>query len=180
VKRFLPIVMLSAALAVLAAGCGGKSAEEKYADSVCTDIGSWKNTVQKSADEVRTQVQSPAAGTLAVIDSEIQKAVDATKSLASDLRGLEPPDSDEGRQARQELNTFAAQAETTVTKAKQTASSVPENADARQIASALAPLLPSVRSLASQASSTVQAVEQRGEKIKEGFEKADSCEQFRA
>jgi hypothetical protein len=97
-------IALVSSLAFLAAGCGGASPEEKWAGSVCTDIGDWKDQVQKSANDVQEKLQSPETGMLAAIDADVQEAVDATDELAANLRSLDPLDSEEGRQAQQQLD----------------------------------------------------------------------------
>jgi hypothetical protein len=62
---------------------------------------------------------------------------------------------------------------------RQTLDSVPEGADVSEIVSALAPLAPELRSLVVNASSTLQAVQANGSDLKEGFEHANSCKEFR-
>ena len=72
-----------AAAGMGAAGCGGASAEEKWAGDVCSAVTTWKSTVQKATGDIRTQLQSPQAGTLAAIDADVGTAVDATKKLST-------------------------------------------------------------------------------------------------
>ena len=52
-RRSVAIVMLSSALALVVAGCGGgnsdKKANEAYANSVCTALGSWVTEVKSLA-----------------------------------------------------------------------------------------------------------------------------------
>jgi hypothetical protein len=180
VTRFASVLALTATLAVVAAGCGGgASPEEKWADSVCTDIGDWKSQIQKSVSDVREQLQSPGTGTIAAIDAEIQEAVDATNQLASDLKALGAPDTESGAQAKQQVDALATQLDSTVTKTKQTVESLPDGASVSQVTQTLAPLLPSLQSLAVKVSSTLSSVQESGSELKDGFEKADSCEQFR-
>lgn len=163
----------------VAAGCGGSSPEEKWASSVCSDIGDWKSQVQQSSDDVRAQLQSPKAGTLASIDAEVRTAVDATKQLATDLKSTNPPDTDAGTQAKQQIDSLSSQLDTTVAKAEQTLDSVPQGAGLTETAQKLAPLIPDLSSLLVSTSSTLSAVQASATEIKDGFEKADSCKQFR-
>jgi len=177
-RRFAGAVVLSAVLAFVVTGCGA-SAEEKWAGSVCSDVADWKSQIQENSDNISSQLQSPKAGTLAAIDAEIRKAVDETQQLATDLRATEPPDTDAGKQAGQQLDALATQLDTTVTTAKQTVQSVPKDAGLGEKAQKLAPLAPAVSSLAVSASSTLAAVQARSDELKKGFEQADSCKQFR-
>ena len=49
----------------------------------------------------------------------------------------------------------------------------------RKIAETVAPLLPSLQALVVNVDSTLQSVQERGSEIKDGFDKADSCERYR-
>ena len=176
-RRFAAVVALSVVVAFVVAGCGA-SAEEKWAGSVCSDVADWKSQVQKASDDVSSQLQSPQAGTLAAINADVRSAVSATEQLATNLKATKPPDTEAGKQAKQEINALSAQMATTVAKAKQTVSSVPQGASLTETARALAPLASSLSSLAIAASSTLASVKSTASEIKKGFENAGSCKQF--
>jgi hypothetical protein len=179
-RLVVSVLALTAILATVAAGCGGsKSAEEKWADSVCTDLGNWKSQVKQSTDDISTKIRSPQQGTLAAIKADIQKLVDATQQLAQNLNALGAPKTESGAQAKQQLETFASNLQTTTDKAKQTLATVPENAGLTETATKLAPLAPDLQSLAAQTKTTVQSIEASSSDLKKGFEQADSCKQFR-
>jgi hypothetical protein len=57
---------------------------------------------------------------------------------------------------------------------------VPEGASASQAAQALSSLAGDLRLLSQQVSSTLSSVEASSSKLKEGFDKAHSCKQFRS
>jgi hypothetical protein len=178
--RLAAILVLSAALAILAAGCGGDaSAEEEWAGDICTTVSDWQDQVEQSSDDVREAVRSPGAGTLDAIDTEVREIIDATDNLGDDLRELEPPDTEAGDQAKQELETLAVQLEATATNMKETFDNLPEDAGIRELADALEPLIPTIQSLVASASNTFDAVKETGSELKEGFDNADSCEEFR-
>jgi hypothetical protein len=179
VIRVLSVLALSATLAFVAAGCGGASAEEKWAGNVCTNIGDWKSELQTSVNGVRDKLQSPGAGTLSAINADVQNAVDATNKLASDLKATGPPDTEGGAQAKQQLNALASQLKTAVANAKQTLAGLPEGASLSETAQKLAPLAPALQSLTTSASKTIDSIKATSSKLKEGFDKADSCKQFR-
>src|SRR5438128_851887 len=103
VRRLTAMIVLGSVLALLASGCGGASAEEKWADSVCSAVGDWQDTVENSVNDVKTQLQSPTTGTTAAINTDIESAVNATKNLSSDLKSIDPPSSDAGKHAKQQL-----------------------------------------------------------------------------
>jgi septal ring factor EnvC (AmiA/AmiB activator) len=180
-KRLVAVLILTLTLAFAAAGCGGSepSAEEEWADDVCTSLSDWQDQIKKSAADVREQIRSPGADTLAAIESEIQEAADATNELADDLESLEPPDTEGADQAKQELDALATQLDSTVTNTKETIDSLPEGASLSEIAKAVAPLLPSLQALATSATNALTLVKETGSELKTGFEQADSCERYR-
>lgn len=180
-KRFGAALILTTVLAFAAAGCGGSepSASEEWAGDVCSEVGDWQDQIEQSAADIREQVQSPGADTLAAIQSEIEEGVDASKDLADELRSLEPPDTDAGEQAQQEIESLADQVEATVDKTKETIDNLPENASLTEVAQAVAPLLPALQGLVTNTSATLTSVQERGSELKEAFDKADSCERYR-
>ncbi len=179
VTRFASVVAASAMLGVIAAGCGGgTSSEEKWAGSVCTDIATWQSQVKKSTNDITAKLQSPQAGTLAGVRTDIQEAVDATEQMAADLKALDSPGGDTGAKAKQQLDAYAAQVQSTAAQAKRTVASVPAGATASETIRTLAPLAPALQSLAVDTSTTIQSLKANGGKIKEGFDRAGSCAQF--
>jgi len=175
------MIVLASALALLATGCGGsKSAEEKWSDSVCSAVGDWQDTVDQSVNDVQTQLQSPSTGMMASINASIQSAVDATKKLSSDLRSLDPPNSDAGKQAQQQVTSLSNQLDQTVTTTKDTVGNIPAGAGVTTIAKQLATLVPSLQTLATSASNTLSAIQASAQAFKDGFAKADSCKQYRS
>jgi hypothetical protein len=180
VIRLGATLVLSATLAILAAGCGGDtSAEEEWAGDVCTAVSGWQDQVEQSSDEAREALQSPGSGTVAAIDAEVREIIEATDELGDDLRELEPPDTESGDQAKRELDTFASQLDATATNTKETFDNLPEDAGITELANALEPLVPSIQSLIESASSTFTAVKESGSELEEGFDDADSCERYR-
>ena len=173
-------VLAATVLAVTAAGCGGStSAETKWAGDVCSAVTTWKDKVQQAAGDVRTTLQSPKAGMRAAIEADLRTAVAATNTLASDLKSLEPPNTDAGKHAKQQLDALAAQLQTTMQSAKQTLAGVPENAGAVETTKALVPLAPSLQSLGAKTTSALDAVQASGKALKDGFKSADSCKPYR-
>jgi uncharacterized phage infection (PIP) family protein YhgE len=174
------VLAIAATLAFATSGCGGEaSAEEKWADSVCTDVNDWRSELNQATDAIKAELQSPEAGTLAAIDAAVRKAGGATRQLANDLKAHDAPNGESGVQAKQELDALASQLEATMTRVRQTLDRVPEGAEVSEIVNALASLAPELRSLAVNTSSTLQAVQANGSDLKEGFEHANSCKEFR-
>jgi hypothetical protein len=181
VRLVASAVVVSAVLAFVAAGCGGgQSSEEKWASNVCTALGTWKQQIQKEVNDARSKLQSPSAGTLSAVKADVNQAVDATKQLASSLKGLGPPNTSSGAHAKQQLDSLSTQLENTVNQAKQTIATLPKGASVSQTASQLASLGPALQSLSTNVKMTLDSVQASSSDIKKGFDKADSCKQFRS
>lgn len=179
-KRLGPVLILTATLAFAAAGCGGSEpASQEWAGDVCSAVGDWQDQLEQSASDIREQIQSPGAGTLAAIESEIREAADASTELADELKSLDAPDTENGDQAKQQVDSLADQVEDTVDKTKETIDGLPENAGLTEVAEAVAPLLPSLQALVTNVSATLDAVQEAGSELKDGFDEAGSCEQYR-
>jgi hypothetical protein len=168
-------------IVAVAAGCGGSSSspEEEWAGSVCSDVTTWKDQVQKSVDSVKQQLQAPQSGMLTSIKADINSAVDATTTLATNLTALDPPDTDEGKQAQQQIDSLATQLKKTVNTVKSTVAGLPQGASASQVVQALVPLAPSLQSLATSASTALASVQAHGDSLKQGFQDADACKPYR-
>jgi hypothetical protein len=174
-------IAVSAAVAFVAAGCGGgASDEEKWASSVCTNVSNWKQEIQKEVNDARSTLQSPQAGAMAAIKSDVQQAANATQQLASNLRGLGAPNTGSGTQAKQQLDSLSTQLENTVDHAKQTVANIPKNATLTQSVSQLAALGPTLQSLVTNTKTTLNSIKASSSDLKKGFDKADSCKQLQA
>jgi chromosome segregation ATPase len=180
VRLVVSAVVVSAALAFAAAGCGGggASAEEKWAGSVCTDITSWKQHIQKEVDDARTALQSPGAGTMDAIKTDVQQASDATKQLASSLKSQDAPNTDAGTQAKQQVDALATQLQNTINQAQETIANLPQNATLSQAVSQLASLGPSLQSLVTNTKTTLNSIQSSSSDLKKGFQDADSCKKL--
>ena len=175
------LVAIAATLMVAGAACGGEtSAEETWADSVCTDVGTWQDELEQAEEDIRTALQSPGTETLAAIDTAVRQAVEATRTLSDDLEALEAPETESGAQAKQQLDALATQLESTATKARQILDSVAQGADPIEAAQELAALTPEVQSATANASRTLEAIQASGSDLRKGFEDADSCDEFRS
>jgi hypothetical protein len=180
-KALVTVLVVAAAFTSVVAGCGGgKSAEEEWAGNVCTHVATWKSQVQTATSNISKALQSPSSGTVSAVSTQVQAAVDATRELGTNLRGDKPPSTDEGNQAKQQIDSLATQLESTAAKAKQAVESVPDGTSASQAAQALVPLAGDLRLLSQQLSAALSSVEASSSKLKEGFDKADSCKQFRS
>lgn len=96
------------AVVVLLAGCGGdgSSASDDYANDVCSNLSTWVTDVEET-------VRSLTDAGLSISREDIQTAFDDTKestdSMVNDLEQLGPPDTEDGQEAKSELDELAAE-----------------------------------------------------------------------
>jgi deoxyribodipyrimidine photolyase len=180
VRLIASTLALAATLSFLAAGCGSsQSAEEKWAGSVCSSVADWQDQIKKSTDNIKAQVQSPSVGIAAKIKGEVSSAVDATDKLASDLKANGPPNTEGSTKAKQELEAFATQLQTTATKARDALASLSGSTSLSDLGAKLGPLAPELEALSASAKSTLNSVSASGSKLKKGFQDAAACKQYR-
>ena len=67
----------------------------------------------------------------------------------------------------------------TVDKTRETIEGLPDDASLTEVAKAVGPLLPSLQALITNVSATLTSLQEQGSELKEGFDKADSCERYR-
>jgi paraquat-inducible protein B len=158
---------------LVASGCGKSSdqkANEAYANSVCGAVGDWETQVKSIATNLSSGSLSKAS-----LQTTMTQVETATKTLATQIKAVPPPNTSDGKAAKQQLDQFSTEVTTTVNSAKSAVAQIPSDASAATIASTLAPLAPQVKSLATTAESTVKAVEDAGGSLSDAFKRSDSC-----
>jgi methyl-accepting chemotaxis protein len=158
------------AAVVLLAGCGGdeSSASEDYANGVCSSLSSWVTDVQET-------VQSITDAGLATSREDIQTAFDQTKdatdTLVGDLEGLGPPETEDGQQAKSELDALT-------TELGQQLDVIQEALDSGGGVTAIAAEVSSAVSAAASAVNTtyqdLRGLDPGGE-LQDAFENSDDC-----
>ena len=122
--------VLAAVLAGLVlAGCGGSSsdtkANETYADGVCTAVASWEQSIKDIATDFSGGISK------ASLQKKLDQAQTATNTLVSDIKAVPPPDTDEGKAAKQQLDQLTGDVKTTVNTGKNSLAQLQDNASAR-------------------------------------------------
>jgi len=166
------LLALFAALALVAAGCGGssdKKANEAYADSVCTAVATWQQQVKTIA----TTFSAPISK--ASLQNKITQAEAATKTLAKQIKAVPPPNTSDGQAAKKQIDQLATELANTVNSAKSAVAQLPADASATSVAAALLPLAPQIKSLASTAQSTVKSLQSAGGSLADAFKSTKSC-----
>lgn len=168
-----PITLL-VALALSLAACGGddESASEEYANGVCSSLSTWVTDVEET-------VQSVTERGLAVSRADIQGALeetrDATDALVNDLEELEPPETQDGQEARSELDALA-------TRLRQQIDVIEEALDSggsvTEIAAAVSTAVASAANAVNTTFQNLQELDPTGE-LPDAFENSDDCESLR-
>ena len=174
--------ILAAALALAGAGCGGtnQSAEEQWANDVCTPMLNWNQQINQLYSDAKSAVSSPQPGTIDSLRTDAQKAVTATNQLKTDLGNLPPAPGESGQTAKDMLTSFASQMGQTVTALKSSVGGLSSSSTASQAATALAVAAGQLSTLTTQVKSTLSSVEQTSSKLRSGFEKASACKELKS
>jgi hypothetical protein len=167
------LLALVGAMALVAAGCGGQSSDQKaneaYANSVCSSIASWE-----------TQIKSIASGfsggiSRASLQSKVTQAESATKSLATQIKAVPPPNTSDGQAAKQQLDQLSTDLKTTVGAAQTAVAGIQADASAATVAASAAALAPQVKSLTTSVQSTISALQSSKGALSSAFKSTDSC-----
>jgi hypothetical protein len=176
VRRPIALAILASFLALLAAGCGGGSSDQKaneaYAHGVCTAIGTW-------TDEVKSLATVPTGGiTKASVDAKLSQFESATKTLIAQVKAVPAPNTSEGQAARNQIDQLATQVQTTSAAVKSAASKLPSDASVAQIVSELSKLVPQFQTLKNSAQSTVKTIQNAGGSLADAFKSEKACQQL--
>ena len=164
---------LVAVLVLVAAGCGGnsdKKANEEYANSVCTAIGSWTQQVKTIATTFSGGVSE------ANLQSKVTQAQAATSTLVTQIKSVEAPDTSEGKAAKQQLDQLTTDINTATSSAKTALAELPPNPSVAVIASTVAVIAPQVQSLVTQTKSAISSLQDAGGSLSSAFKDADACQ----
>ena len=160
-----------AALAFLAAGCGGggKSDTEStsdWANSVCSAITTWSSSLTDTVNSVQSGNLSKGS-----IQSAADDAKSATNKLVDDLHGIGAPDTDSGAKAKSTLNDLADQLKQDIDDLQKT---LGESSGVVQSATAVTTTMPSIGNQVTSAFTQLQSIDASGE-LQKAFTSADSC-----
>jgi len=169
-------VLLLAALALAAAGCGGKSQPKAtptadWANSVCGALVTWTTTMKSLASTLKSNP------TKAGVQDAVTQAQDATKTLSTSLKGLGKPDTQAGQQAKDDINQLADELSTDVNKIK---SSIESASGVSGVLGAVSTASSTLQTMGQQVSATfgeLQKLDAKGE-LEKAFSSSASCKQL--
>ncbi len=172
--------LLSLVLLLAVVGCGGDgtSAEEAWADEVCTSIASWKTEVESIAGNAADAITEPGA-TRTDVEAAVDSGLDATKTLGDELRASVPPDTPEGAQAKAAVDAFLDDVQASDDQVRTALAGLPDDAGLSEIVTALSGLATNIQQTIDSGRTLVTDIQQLGSALKDGFENADSCQELR-
>jgi len=167
------VLALAGALALLTAGCGGKSDDEKareaYANSVCVAIAGWQTQVKSIATDLSAGISK------ASLQSKVTQIDAATKSLREQIKALPPPNTEQGKATKQQLDQLESDLSTTVASTKTVVADLQTNSSAANVAAAVLSLGPQFQGLAASAKTAVSSLKSGKDAMSSAFKNADSC-----
>jgi hypothetical protein len=177
VRAFLASFMAIALLAATAA-CGGssQSASEQWAGDFCTTVDGWAKQMQGYADDVQTAITSPSADSVTSVQTAITNGTQATKQVVTDMKGLGPPPTDS--QASAQVEALTTQLQQSADKVESQAQALESSSTLTELASSIGTIATEVSSAVAKGKSTFESVQQSNSELRDGFDKADSCQQL--
>jgi hypothetical protein len=176
VRNLAVAALLVASLALVAAGCGGKSEPKAtptgdWANSVCGALVTWTTTIKSLASSLKSNP------TKAGVQDAVDQAESATKTLSSSLKGLGKPDTDAGQQAKDDISQLADELTADVDKIQ---SSVKDASGAAGVLGAISTASATLQTMGQQVGATfseLQKLDAKGE-LEQAFSNASSCKQL--
>ena len=175
-RRLVFFVALAAALAAVAAGCGGKSQPaavptNDWANSVCGDLVTWTTTMKSLASSLKSNP------TKAGLQDAVTQAEDATKTLSSSLKSLGKPDTPAGQQAKDDLSTLADELTADVDKIQTAVKNASGVSGALTAVSTASATLVTMGQQVSATFGELQKLDAKGE-LEKAFSSSSSCKQL--
>jgi hypothetical protein len=161
------VVILIGAFAL--SGCGGDDGNEttspKWADSLCTDLGQWKSSMESVA-------ASFGGGNLSQeqVQDAVNEAASATEMLVGNLQDLGRPDTEAGQEAEDAVNQLADELQTDIGEAERAAA----GADTAQAASSIRDTFTTAQNQVTSAVTGLEQLDPQGE-LTSALEQSDRC-----
>src|SRR3990172_6105336 len=165
-----------AALALLAAGCGGSdestsaSPADEWADGFCTAITTWTD----SLTSVTEQFSSPSSLSKEGLENAANDVKSSTETLVADLKGLGAPDTESGEAVKSSLDELSTTLEAEVANIE---SAVEGASGLTELPSAISSITTSLSAMGTAFPSPLQAPESadaRGE-LQPALEASPAC-----
>ena len=157
------IAALVAALATVAAGCGGSdnsseaSPTDQWASGFCTALTDWTNSLKDVSSTVRS---NPTQDGLKSAADDLRSATD---TLVSDLKDLGAPDTESGSEVKSSLDSLSSTIDDEVNTIQNTAQGVSNLTEIPGAASTITESLSALGSAFSNTLNTIDTADASGE-----------------
>ena len=172
------LVISAVAIAVFAAGCGGKSAEKSgsessadWANNLCSSLVTWSSSVRTAASSLKRNA------TQSSLESTADEVTKATDKLESDLKGLGAPDTESGKKAKETVDRLAGQLKTDVATIEKAVKEVSGASGALKAVSTVSSSLVSVGDQVTTAFASIQQLDTKGE-LEKAFKDSEECKKL--
>jgi hypothetical protein len=181
---FLAAVLIGLAAIVIAAVAmrlsdDGSQTTEQWADSVCTSLSDWRESITSLADVGDEPL------TADTLRDTLDEAGNATNDLVAELRDLGPPDLTAGDDLREQLDESATELESSFDELRESAETALD-APPGELLQQLAGLAPEFAALQTAISKTVSGLreadiaEESKAELEQAFADAPSCQSLQA
>jgi hypothetical protein len=170
----LSSLVLVVMLAIVAAGCGSTKppTTAEWADSICSSVNTWTDSIKSAVDPLKSGDIS---------QDSVQTAGDdlksATDTLASDLDGLDKPDSQVGQQAQDSVDKLSSDLNEGADSIKATADGVSGPSDVPSAATAVRTTLGTMKSDITATVKSLEQLDAKGE-LQTAFQQSTACDQL--
>ncbi len=180
--RLLLAGVATVSLVVVAAGCGGKSesAQETWANDVCSPLVTWKGEITKVTDQVTTALKAPSADTGTTVKASVTQAEQATNTLVSDLKAVGPPPGDNAAAAQDVITGLTKSLQTALASVKSAVQTLQGSASLSQAITTLGTISTQVSGAVAETQSAVDSIGAVAGDLKDGFKNASSCKELRS
>jgi hypothetical protein len=165
-----------AALALLAAGCGGSdestsaSPTDEWADGFCTAITTWTDSLTSVTD----QFNSPSSLSTSALEDAANDVKSSTQTLVDDLKALGAPDTESGQAVKDSLDSLSSTLDDEATKIQSEAEGV---SGLTGLPGAITSITTSLSAMATAFSSALEAIQNADAKgeLQTALEDSPSC-----
>jgi hypothetical protein len=144
-----------------------KAANDAYANSVCTAIGTWEQQVKS--------IGASGGTSQADIQSRSNQVETATQNLADQIKAIPVPGASDGQAASQQFAQLSTDLTNTVQATKNGIAAIKSDASPATLATVAATLKPQYMALADSAKSAVHSVEGNALPLAFAFRRTDAC-----
>jgi uncharacterized phage infection (PIP) family protein YhgE len=172
----VPFAALLGSIAVVAAGCGGKSkppTPTDWANGVCSALTTWKTSLTSAVDSVKGGNVTKDS-----VKSAADDAKDATNKLTDDLKKLGKPNTTAGAQAQQTVDQLSTQVSDGVDTIQTTVKNISSVSSALAAVTSVNSTLKTLQSDITTAYKTLSNIDPGGE-LQQAFRSAPDCASFR-